>query len=76
MPRKSKRTVPLKVVNPLWGAGPVVRRLHAGPEGDGGLAQVVRGEEGGDGIDLGVLDPGVRGAGACPLRGCCWCRRG
>ena len=33
------------------------------------MAVVVRGEEGGDGIDLGLLDPGLRGAGSFRLRG-------
>ena len=54
---------------PLFGTGPGIRRLHPRSAGDGGLAVVVRGEEGGDGIDFGLLDPGLRGAGARRLRG-------
>ncbi len=33
------------------------------------MAEVVRCDEGGDGVDLGLLDPGLRGPGACRLRG-------
>ena len=53
----------------LFGTGPGVRRLHPRSAGDGGLAFVVRRDEGGDGIDFGLLDPGLRGAGARRLRG-------
>ena len=53
----------------LFGTGPGIRRLHPRSGGDGGVAVVVRGEEGGDGIDLGLLDPGLRGAGSLRLRG-------
>ena len=51
------------------GAGAFVRRLYPRSGGDGGVAGVVRGDEGGDGIDLGLLDPGLRDAGARGLRG-------
>ena len=51
------------------GAGAFVRRLHPRSGGDGGVAGVVRGEQGGDGADLGLLDPGLRDAGARGLRG-------
>ena len=51
------------------GAGAFVRRLHPRSGGDGGVAGVVRGDEGRDGVDLGLLDPGLRDAGARGLRG-------
>ena len=51
------------------GAGAFVRRLYPRSGGDGGVAGVVRGDQGGDGIDLGLLDTGLRDAGARGLRG-------
>ena len=40
------------------GAGAFVRRLYPRSGGDGGVASVVWGDQGGDGIDLGLLDTG------------------
>ena len=51
------------------GAGAFVRRLHPRSGGDGGVVGGVRGDEGRDGVDLGLLDRGLRDAGARGLRG-------
>ena len=56
---------PERTEEPVRSFGAFTRDLG----GDGGVAGVVWGDQGGDGIDLGLLDTGLRDAGARGLRG-------
>ena len=59
---------PLRFEEPVRHFGAFTRDLEA----DGGVVVGVRGSAGGDGVHGGVLDPGVRVAGAGGFGGCIW----